>query len=131
METITWQNARHRTGHDKIDRKNKRIVSLYNQLHDLNENDYSEELVTEILWELVEYADHLIAEEALLEERGASNLEIQKAKHSAFLQKVCSICEAFEERQPDILYQIKTLLSDWWNNHALIDEIKNRPRTTH
>ncbi|SCA57716.1 hypothetical protein MTBPR1_60229 [Candidatus Terasakiella magnetica] len=134
MSTLTWRNASHRTGHEKIDAKNKRIVSLYNQLQTISCEQNYDEIVMDVLGELVEYTDHLAIEEKILEENGYTKLDEHKRKHSAFLEELCSLCESYEDRHPQLLVKLTSLLEIWWEHHIIEDVVKNKhfiATTTH
>ena len=131
VETVVWSKGL-ATKIDDIDDQHKRLISIYNQLHEALRTGQGPEVMGHILESLVEYtATHFEFEEALFSNSDYPDTEQHKAQHATLLAQLDTLKERHTGGSPEVMADILVFLRNWLLNHIMrsdmdyVDHVKD------
>jgi methyl-accepting chemotaxis protein len=111
-------NDRLSVGVDGMDDQHKRFLVLINELHDSMKQGKGPDTLRNILDELARYTEyHFSAEEELMEKHRCPDIELQKAAHRKFEDKVHEFQHRFAKGDQTVLLDAMTTIREWLINH--------------
>ncbi|GAB5605147.1 bacteriohemerythrin [Sideroxyarcus sp. TK5] len=121
MAKFIWTDQLN-VGIDVIDQQHRRIVEYINQLDDARSNGMSNEEISWLLNDLVDYTiSHFGFEESLQEEAQYPFLASHRKVHDLFAQRVAEFQRRAEQGE-DIVKALNSLLVTWLFNHIKRDD---------
>ncbi len=117
---MAYWNKNWEVGVDAIDAQHKRLIDLFNELHDAMPAGIGEEKFAKVLAELKEYTVyHFGVEEDLFKQYGYADAAIHIEAHKYFIQKVDGLLKAFKSHEPEVIRETFDFLKDWLINHIV------------
>ncbi len=122
---VKWNEKKFSLGIEKLDDQNKNLLSIANDLHDLQgSNSYQAEAIT-IIQRLYDYTDNQFSyEEGLFREFCYPNIDEHKREHQNFKHEIKI---ALNDAKRDVYYPINKLLEllkGWIRSHILgVDQL--------
>ena len=118
MEKIEWKPD-YETGSEGTDNQHKRLVELFNRLHEGVEESHGEEEIGEYLKALEDYAAfHFDFEEAHLKKLPEEIYYSHKEEHDQFRTISRKIyAEIHDKHNKPALYELILYLEEWINQH--------------
>jgi len=112
-----------KTGSQVIDYQHKRLISLVNDLHDIQENeDFKEDLIEVVIEELKQYAKfHFETEEKFLDKIKHENIADHKKLHRTFEVKLDELLSQ-RNRYDELGKEIFTYLKNWLEYHIKVED---------
>lgn len=115
-------------GVDQIDDEHRELFRLVGEVHDLLENNWTDDKYFEIcdlIERLKEYAaEHFRHEEEYMVEIGHPELEMQKQQHALFCEKVNEVdLRAAESDQQELIGDLLSYLVEWLYKHIIGSDI--------
>jgi hemerythrin len=121
MAKFVWTDQLN-VGIEVIDQQHRRIVEYINQLDDARSNGMSNDEITWLLNELVDYTiSHFGFEESLQEEAKYPFLTSHKKVHELFTMRVADFQKRAEQGE-DVIKGLNSLLVTWLFNHIKRDD---------
>lgn len=112
----------------RLDDQHRKIFQLLNTLRQAMLEKKSDQVLTGIVNELVQYAKtHFASEEAYFRMYGYPEAELHKREHEAFVQKVRQFQEDLARGRATLTLDVLKFLSDWVKNHVLGSDKKYGP----
>lgn len=110
-------------GIEVIDQQHRRIVEYINQLDDARTNDLSQEEISCLINELVDYTiSHFGFEEIMQEEAKYPFIKSHKKVHELFAQRVAEYQTRFNKGE-DVSKALSSMLVTWLFNHIKRDDV--------
>ena len=132
MPLIDW-NDDLALGIESIDKTNKTLVELTNNLHLAMSVGRATEALAIFIDDLTAYAEtHLKYEESLLTQHGYPNKELHFAQHATLVRKVASIKQRIQNGERMLSMDVMLFLEKWIREHiqvsdrAFADYLKNQ-----
>jgi hemerythrin len=124
MEKLNWKDE-YSVGVEKFDRQHKHLLEIVNKLIEQQDASANQNLVSEILTEMLNYArEHFSDEEELMQEYGYQETEPQKKQHAYFLKTTAELSiHALNDKQ-SLPADILKFLGSWWIIHILKWDMK-------
>ena len=117
MPLITWTEDLS-VKVSQIDAQHKKLVELINILHGAMKERKANEVLGEIINNLVDYAvEHFRTEEKYFDELGFLKAGPHKKEHKAFVTRVASFKNDFDNGKMMLSMEIMEFLKDWLINH--------------
>lgn len=108
-----------------IDDQHKTLVELINELHDAMSINKSKQVIATVLQKLVDYTvSHFSTEEKYMIKYNYRWYLAHKAEHRAFVEKVTSFQQKYNEGKTGLSTEIMSFLKDWLVNHILSTDKK-------
>lgn len=129
MSYIEW-NDTYSVGIEAMDVHHKKLIGIFNELHDGISSGHSEETLRKTLSDLVDYTKyHFSAEEALMKEYDYPEYQNQKEAHEKLIKTLGDLQQQFEEEKSGlmIVLKIQNFLRSWLINHILESDKKYGP----
>lgn len=125
MPLITWK-TNYSVGVNILDSQHKEIIKLINELYDSMKSGKTQNVIQGIVNSLEIYAEyHFQTEEELLEKTGYKEIENHKKFHNEYVNELVLLKnQVFEGSTISINFTLTNFLSNWWNNHILIEDMK-------
>ncbi len=121
MAKFIWTDQLN-VGIDVIDQQHRRIVEYINQLDDARSNGMSNDEISWLLNDLVDYTiSHFGFEESLQEEAGYPFLTSHKKVHELFTKRIADFQKRAEQGE-DVIKALNSLLVTWLFNHIKRDD---------
>ena len=123
-ELITWDDY-YSVGYDLIDKQHKKLVEMINELYSAFISGNAQEKAPEIVNEMIKYTDyHFKTEEAFFEKYNYPEIDVHKAIHKSFVDKVLEVQEGLESKKVTVSYDIMNFLRKWLLEHILQEDKK-------
>lgn len=120
---LEW-NPSYLTGIDEIDLQHKYFLMLINRIESRITSSGLSEGHNPLLAELVYYAQfHFLSEENIMAEAGYPDLADHKLLHTELIEQLNNEILMLESKMVEPLHIVK-MLSDWFNDHTLIEDKK-------
>lgn len=117
MAYIEWSEE-YEIGHTIIDKQHRTLVDMLNELHDATENGLDRNVLSNILYGLVEYTNgHFAAEEVRMVKYDYPDYEQHKEEHNGFAEKIHQFQMKYEAEQSDFSQELLEFLKEWLVNH--------------
>lgn len=129
MSYIEW-NETYSVGIEAMDIHHKKLIGIYNELHEGISSGHSEEALRKTLSNLVDYTKyHFSAEEALMKKYDYPEYPAQKEAHEKLIATLGNLQQQFEEGKGGltIVLKIQNFLRSWLINHILDADKKYGP----
>lgn len=121
MAKFIWTDQLN-VGIDVIDQQHRRIVEYINQLDDARSNGMSNDEISWLLNDLVDYTiSHFGFEESLQEEAKYPFLTSHKKVHELFTKRIAEFQKRAEQGE-DVVKALNSLLVTWLFNHIKRDD---------
>ncbi len=121
MAKFVWTEQLN-VGIEVIDQQHRRIVEYINQLDDARSNGMSNDEISWLLNELVDYTiSHFGFEESLQEEAKYPFLTSHKKVHELFTKRIADFQKRVEQGE-DVIKALNSLLVTWLFNHIKRDD---------
>lgn len=121
MAKFVWTEQLN-VGIEVIDQQHRRIVEYINQLDDARSNGMSNDEVSWLLNDLVDYTiSHFGFEESLQEEAKYPFLTSHKKVHELFAKRIAEFQKRAEQGE-DVIKALNSLLVTWLFNHIKRDD---------
>jgi hemerythrin len=120
MPLIIW-NENYSVGVKEIDQQHQQIIAVINRLYELVENkNFDDSTISDILKELVEYADyHFSTEEKYFREFDYDKTESHVEMHNDYRARVRGMKENYEAgKKSEVLVDLADFLNGWWTWHV-------------
>ena len=116
---IVW-NEKYSVGEKTLDQHHQRIFNIINMLHQQLRVGIPSSELSQILLDLVEYAEtHFRAEEALMRECGYPDLSGQENAHHRYTIEVRRLITRINEDWLNSTGDLFVFLKGWWQNHIV------------
>ncbi len=124
MAFIDW-NDNFLIGIRECDIQHKKLVNMFNALHEAIRLNIEKKAIEEALYSLVKYFDeHFKLEEELMEKGGYPEVEEHKEEHKNFKEKLNNMLQSYQEKGNITLREMLKFFKNWWINHILIMDKK-------
>ncbi|HEY6874135.1 MAG TPA: bacteriohemerythrin [Geobacteraceae bacterium] len=124
MALCTWSD-KFSVKNDRMDGHHRRLVSLMETLDEAIAARKGDRIVAPAIEELARYAaEHLKAEEALMEEMRYPDLERHRAMHHFFAKEIALLRSAYASGEVPRAKSIVQLLRDWFVYHIYNEDQK-------
>jgi hemerythrin len=121
MARVFWTSQLN-VGIEVIDQQHRRIVEYINQLEDAASQGHTQNVISALINELVDYTvSHFGFEESLQEEAGYPFIKAHKKVHELFTRRIAEF-QARMDKGEDITEELNTLLVSWLLNHIKSDD---------
>lgn len=121
---INW-NTTYSVGNTEMDNQHKKLIDIINKLFDSFKEGNAQKISSEILEEMIEYANfHLNSEEKLLYKYDYPEKENHEALHNEFREKTEELKSIISSNSEDAHYKLMDYLKKWWTNHILVEDMK-------
>lgn len=121
---INW-NESYSVGNTEMDNQHKKLIDIINKLFDSFREGNAESISSEILDEMIEYANfHLNSEEKLLYKYDYPEKEEHEKKHDEFRKKITELKKMISGNSENTHYELLDYLKKWWTNHILVVDMK-------
>ncbi len=118
-DLIIWTD-KYSVGCNYIDQQHKKLIDIINELHSAFMSRESNEKLSKILSELVDYTKyHFTAEEEMLKKHGFGPSENHKKQHQEFVEKIEIFKKRHELGDSIVGFDMLNFLKDWLLNHIL------------
>ena len=103
-----------------IDNQHKKLIALINDLYDAMGKGTAKEIMGKILDELIKYTKtHFGDEENLMVKYSYPDSASHLAEHKAFVEKVDSVYNDFQNGNNYLSISVMNFLKDWLNKHIM------------
>lgn len=127
LPSCTW-SEQYSVGIVRLDDQHRKIFQLLNTLRQAMLEKKSEQVLTQIVNELAQYAKtHFASEEAYFQMYAYPEREAHKREHDAFVQKVRQFQEELIRGRATLTVDVFKFLSDWVKHHVLGSDKKYGP----
>ncbi|MCU7837550.1 MAG: hemerythrin family protein [gamma proteobacterium symbiont of Taylorina sp.] len=127
MDKIIWTEQLS-VGNDAIDKDHQKIINLINTLIDYHNSSILSPNISDILYEIISYANHhLDFEETLLDELGYPELSLHKEQHKKYRESTIKITIEVSNIDDDVPDELLEFLKNWWVSHILEEDMKYKP----
>lgn len=127
MEPIVWKEG-FSVGVSEMDSQHKKLIGMINMLIDNPKAKTDSVTVSDMLTEMIKYAqEHFRAEEALMAEHGYPLKDLQTEEHRAFVKKTVDFCTAAEVGVDILPQAMLEYLKNWLIHHILEQDMKYKP----
>lgn len=121
---INWNDS-YSVGNAEMDEQHKKLIGIINKLFKSFKEGNAEKILSEILNEMVDYANfHLNSEEKLLFKHDFPEKESHEAIHQEFRDKIYELKSTIRKKDEGVHYKLIEYLKDWWTNHILVEDMK-------
>ena len=111
------------TGIEKLDRQHESLTDLLNALNESFRASKPREVLLFRLDQLIEATHaHFTDEEALMRERGYTDVDLHKSEHDFLLSQVAHFREEFAAEKAELSESMMDYLRDWLRDHILISD---------
>lgn len=118
MNLIDWSDDLYSVKVAEIDNQHKKLVDIINKLHSSMASGSSNDVLSTIFHELIDYTiSHFKYEEGLLARNGYESLEAHKREHEKFVNKILEYKRDFNEGKLFVGINVMKFLSDWLLTH--------------
>jgi len=125
--TGLW-NTGYSVGVARLDEEHRKIFELLSTLQQAMLGKKSQEVLTGLVQELVQYAKtHFASEEAYFQMYGYPDRDAHKREHHEFIQKVQQFQADFAKGRTALSIEVFKFLNDWVKKHVLGSDKKYRP----
>ena len=115
-------------GINELDGHHKEMVNLVNKLYRAVNSNLGTESITEIVAELMDYANyHFGAEEALFELKQFPEAFSHSEKHLEYREHLAEFRDAIQAGDKSAVPQLMEFLFSWWTRHILECDKKYTP----
>ncbi len=122
MEPIIWTDD-FSVGVEQLDEQHKRLVAMINRLIANPAATTKSETVSELLSDMITYAqEHFGTEEALMRRCKAPNVDEHAAEHLEFWEKSVELCSAAMLGVSVVPEAILQYLRDWLETHIFLSD---------
>ena len=119
MALFTWDDDLS-VGNTMIDSDHRRLIDLFNKLHDAMGEGQGAPLIGEVLTELFDYASsHFSREEAYMHQLMYVGFTAHKKEHQLLLQRVRELHEDYLGGTLSLSVPTLTFLYEWLLNHIM------------
>ncbi len=119
MSLINWKET-YSVGISGIDNQHKKLIEMINNLHDGMISGKSEESISKVLFDLIEYTTtHFLTEEELFDKYGYPESELHKQQHNKLVEKVIEIQNKYHFGEQVLTMDLMNFLRDWLNDHII------------
>jgi hemerythrin len=124
MPILEWQD-RFEIGVEKFDTHHKHLFGLLNAFYNGFDADFSDERLSALLDELIDYATyHFHAEEEWMEANKYSGFAGHREHHKYYIKRVVEIQTDFVKEKGHLPLEILTFLYNWLINHILVADVE-------
>lgn len=113
-------NENYSVGVKEIDQQHQQMIGIINRLYEMVENkNFNDAVVSDILTELVEYADyHFSTEEKYFREFDYPKTESHVEMHNDYRARAGEMKEDYEAgKKNEVLLDLGNFLNGWWTWH--------------
>lgn len=123
MKKINW-SSKYSVGVGVLDEQHKRLVMMINRLIDYQNAATGSEAISELISEMIKYAqEHFRYEEDLMAESEFPLLNQHKQSHRKFRKKISDLCIAVPLGVSCVPQVMLDFLSKWLLNHILHEDM--------
>lgn len=123
---MEWKE-KYSVGNEKIDSQHKKLFNIVTRLHKAKENKETENVITVLLDELVEYVKtHFETEEEIMENCSYPELQEHKTEHLDFTLKMLDFTEDYKDKDK-LSSEILDFLKTWIKEHIIGTDKKYVP----
>ncbi len=116
-QLIAWSDA-FSVGITEIDNQHKRLIKIFNDLHEALQTHKSDVVTNHLIASLFEYtATHFGYEEKLLEEHGYPGFDAHKRKHIKLVTTLSELRGRYEQGDQAVIGELLTFLKEWLIGH--------------
>lgn len=113
---MVW-NESYSIGYDKADDQHKKIISIINQIYQLQQSNDTEKLL-QIVTQLKDYAfQHFMMEEFVMFNSNYPNIKRHKEQHQKFRETINEIQFQYKHDLEKLYRELLIYLKDWWERH--------------
>jgi hemerythrin len=124
MEPFIWSDE-YSVGADLLDSQHKRLFGIINKLIDRPEPSVDVKLISQILSEMLDYAEvHFADEEELMRKYGFEGLEAQKKQHAYFVKTTAELSISVINDKHKAADEVAEFLQLWLTTHILKWDMK-------
>jgi hemerythrin len=124
MPVVTW-DEKYSVKVAEIDAQHKRLFDLINAFYEAIMDKQVEEGMKKIIHGLIQYTEfHFQFEERLMARCRYTGLDVQRAAHKAFVQKVTGFQTRFSEGKLLLTVEVTNFLKNWLVEHILASDMK-------
>ena len=124
MPLIEWNESLN-VGVEAMDSQHKRWVEIINELDDSLTNTKGPEMLKKIIKDMEDYVEfHFKEEEQLMERVGYPDIEMHKAIHEEFRERVRKLKEAALSGEMALRTQVMIVIKNWFRDHILNEDRK-------
>lgn len=118
MTLIDWSDELYSVNIAEIDSQHKRLVDIINKLHASMSSGSSQEILSGIFNELIDYTIyHFKHEENLMAAHGYACLALHQREHEKFVNKILDYKKDFQDGKLFVGINVMKFLSDWLLTH--------------
>ena len=127
METFPWKED-FSVGVREIDMQHKNLVIMINNLFDAMREKNGQEVLSEIVDRMVNYArTHFSTEETYMLKYNYPGYAEHKAEHDEFTAKAIDLRRRLNDKTLVLSLEVIRFLKDWLSNHILVNDKKYGP----
>lgn len=124
MKWIEWKNE-YNINIPAIDAQHRRLVDLFNDLSQAQQNNKDTELHSRILGQLVNYTrTHFAYEENFMKTINYPLYEEHKTLHKSLIEQVVTLLEEYKKGDTNITDKILDIVALWLVKHILAEDRK-------
>jgi hemerythrin len=124
MENISWKDE-YSVGVEKFDHQHQHLFEITNKLIEHLGTTENQELVSDTLTEMINYArEHFTDEEVLMREYGYPEIESHKNQHDYFINTTAELAVSFMDNRSTTAGEIAEFLILWLTTHILKSDMK-------
>jgi len=121
---IDWNDS-YSVKNSDMDEQHKKLIDIINKLFKSFKEGNAQEILSEILNEMINYANfHLNSEEKLLFKYDYPEKDNHEALHQEFRNKTDELKSILHKKDDGTHYQLIEYLKNWWTNHILVEDMK-------
>ncbi len=121
MAAITWSRS-FSVGIRKLDQQHRRIVTVLNQLYELD-RARERELLASVFTQLRDYMlVHFHDEESLMHQREFPSAAEHQREHARFTETICDYHREFLAGHRIALINVYNVIWDWLVGHVLVED---------
>ena len=123
MQTILRWNKDYELGIPIIDEQHKKLVSIINRMESYRNTENCAQNIDQIFLELVNYSNyHFTIEETAMEKSKYPRLQIHRASHDIFIQKIHEFNVKSKKDNCFSLTETINFLYDWLIDHIMVED---------
>ena len=124
---ITW-SEKFEIADTLVDNQHKRLIEIYNELHQSMEKGKSQAQLITIIGKLIDYTQyHFETEEDIMDEASYPYLLAHQKIHDSFIADVKKFQQRVVKEKELITLEILDFLKNWIENHILSEDMKFKP----
>lgn len=122
MAQIIWQDS-FSVGIPQLDDQHKKLVAMFNDLHERLKDGTSHEVIVKILYNLVQYTKtHFADEEKIMSHFNYPKLDSHRKIHEVMTSMVGHYVGQYKSGEPDIEIELLKFLYNWFTKHIAQDD---------